>query len=115
VHPEIVTRMRGEMRRLRSSSRPPAVIVVDAPLLVGSGLEAECDEIVLVDAPDEARVERTRRTRGWTEAVHRARERAQGDLARRRAAATRILENRGSVADLERAAENLYAGWAGPR
>jgi dephospho-CoA kinase len=110
VHPIILARILSDLREARSSPRPPGVVVIDAPLLLGSPLQAECDEIVFVDAPEDVRLARTA-ARGWTPEEHRARERAQGDLAARKRAATRVLANRGALGDLESAAATLHAAW----
>jgi dephospho-CoA kinase len=111
LHPRILGRIESELRRARAETPPPPVFVIDAPLLTESPLRTMCDEIVYVDAPEDARLARTRVERNWTAEEHRAREKAQADLDRRRRAASRVLDNRGTVQDLERACASLYAAW----
>ena len=63
-----------------------------------------------MDAPEAVRLARTRE-RGWDADHHRARERAQASLDRRRSAATRIIQNAGTREDLERACRALFEEW----
>jgi dephospho-CoA kinase len=115
VHPRILARMEAELAEIRALPSPPPVVVIDAPLLTESPLLAACDEIVFVDAPEAARLARTRAERKWDEAQHRARERAQPALARRRQAATHLLDNSGSPEDLQRACAALFQKWTAGR
>jgi dephospho-CoA kinase len=110
VHPRILERMQSEIAAIRSDPAPPPLVVIDAPLLIESPLLAACDEIVYVDAPEAVRLARTRE-RGWDAEHHRARERAQASLDRRRSAATRVLQNAGTREDLERACRALFEEW----
>jgi dephospho-CoA kinase len=115
VHPRILARLEADLAAIRALPSPPAVVVIDAPLLTESPLRAACDEIVFVDAPEAARLARTRAERRWDPADHRARERAQTDLERRRNSATRVIDNSGTPEDLERACDALYQSWVPPR
>jgi dephospho-CoA kinase len=113
VHPRILSRIESQLVRIRSQPSPPEVVIVDAPLLSESPLAESCDEIVFVEAPEAVRMSRTRAARSWAADDHRARERAQKDLEKKRAGATRVLSNAGSLEDLERACAALWAEWTG--
>jgi dephospho-CoA kinase len=115
VHPRILARMRGELAGFRGSPSPPPIVVIDAPLLTESPLLADCDEVVFVDAPETARLARTRADRRWNAAHHRARELAQPPVAARRKAATAVIDNSGTPEDLERACLALFRRWAESR
>jgi dephospho-CoA kinase len=115
VHPRILARLQAALAEARTLPSPPAVVVIDAPLLVETPLAAACDEIVFVDAPEAVRQARTLQERRWDSAHHRARERAQPPVELRRRKATRVLDNSGSPEDLERACRALYAGWVAAR
>lgn len=84
------------------------VLVHDVPLLVENDLMQMYDEIVVVDVPAEVQLDRLVRLRGMDESEARARVAAQADPARRRAAATVVLDNSGSVRRLEEQVEALW-------
>lgn len=86
-----------------------AVLVHDHPLLVEMGMAAACDEVVVVDVPADVQVERMVRDRGMSEDEARARIAAQSPREERLAAATCVLDNTGTVADLLTAVDALWA------
>ncbi|GAA2070278.1 dephospho-CoA kinase [Aeromicrobium halocynthiae] len=85
------------------------VVLHDHPLLVEMGMAQGCDVVVVVDVPPEVQVERLVRDRGMSEDEARARLAAQADRDDRRAAADVVLDNSGSVADLESAVDRLWS------
>jgi len=95
LHPRI-ERIRGEIFRAAES---PRALVIDAPLLLEVGLDAECDHVIHVDAPREIRLERVRE-RGWDASELQRREAAQWALDRKRDRADHVLSNDGSLATL---------------
>lgn len=76
------------------------VVVVDHPLLVESGAAAGFGTVVVVEAPEEVRVQRLVDARGMDEADARARMATQADDATRRAAATHVIDNAGPTEEL---------------
>jgi dephospho-CoA kinase len=78
-----------------------AVLVHDVPLLVESHMEDLYDEVVVVDVPLEVQVQRLVTLRRMAEEDAQARIAAQADRDTRLASATRVIDNSGSVADLE--------------
>ncbi|HUE96476.1 MAG TPA: dephospho-CoA kinase [Longimicrobiaceae bacterium] len=106
VHPE-VNRLRIQQIDLAMAGGLP-LIVADIPLLFEAGLEKEFDVIVLVDAPEEVRLQRLMEDRGL------AREQAQRMLAaqwpaeRKRPGARFVIENRGTLAELRVRAEAVW-------
>jgi dephospho-CoA kinase len=111
THPPIRAKIRAELQAARKAGVP--VIVLDVPLLLendaGHGLLAECDETVFVDASDELREARASAARGWRPGEVARREAVQMPLAAKRARAGRVVENRGSLAELEASVETLAA------
>lgn len=110
VHPLIARRA----EELRATADEQAVLVHDVPLLAENAMAAGYDEVVVVEAPLAERLRRLA-ARGLDEAAARARIQAQASDEQRRAVATVLLDNSGSVAELERQVE---AAWerilAGP-
>ena len=106
VHPE-VERLRSERERAAAESGV-RLIVHMIPLLFETGMEDRFDEVVLVDAPAELRRERLVRDRGLTSAEADAMIAAQDAAAGKRQLATRVIDNSGTLAELERAAEEVW-------
>jgi dephospho-CoA kinase len=85
-----------------------AVVVHDVPLLVETGRVGDYDVVVVVDAPDEARIGRLREGRGWDAATSRARMAAQAPREERLAAADEVLSNDGDVDALIAQVDRLW-------
>lgn len=96
IHPLV----RASFIDLAEASGVP--IVFEATRLVEAGYAPDFDLVVTVEAPEELRRSRAV-ARGLGEAEARARLLAQGDGAARRAVADRVIQNDGSLADLEAA------------
>ena len=104
VHPLV-----GAAAAERYAQAPPdAVLVHDVPLLVENGMAPLFDVVVVVDAPDELRVERLVR-RGMAEADARARIAAQATREQRNAVAHHVVDNSGTLDELR---ERVAALWA---
>lgn len=84
------------------------VLVHDVPLLVESGLEDSYDEVIVVDVPPEVQLDRLVRLRGMDPVEAQQRISAQATRDRRLSAATQVLVNDGSLADLEAGVEALW-------
>jgi len=105
VHPLV----RAEGRRLEAAAPPGRLVVHDIPLLVESGQAGDFDVVVVVDVPEEVQVLRMVGDRGWTEEEARGRLAAQAAREDRLAVATYVIDNTGSLADLRRRVEEVYA------
>jgi dephospho-CoA kinase len=104
LHPRIRERILAEMRQL--STAVPAV-VIDAPLLIESGWNAICQAVVFVDAPRELRLQRAQ-TRGWTAEEFSRREAAQMPIEEKRRSASHVVNNAGSLADLDAEVDRFW-------
>lgn len=87
---------------------PQAITIEDIPLLAETSGAARFHGVIVVHAATELRVERLR-GRGLTEADARSRMRAQATDAQRLAIADYVLENAGSVAELQAQIAELWA------
>ena len=85
-----------------------AVVVHDHPLLVEVGMDAFCDLVVVVDVPEDVQLERLVSLRGMTESDARARLAAQTSREVRTAAADIVLDNTGSIEDLEARVDEIW-------
>lgn len=109
THPCIRAGIADELAALGRRADPPAVVVVEHPLLVESGATATVDTVVVVEAPSAQRVARLVEERGMTVEDARARIAAQADDATRRAAADVLVHNDGPREALAGAARDLLA------
>jgi len=106
VHPEVERLRLGRERAL--AARGVRAVVHMIPLLFETALEDRFDAVVLVDAPTELRRERIVRDRGLTTAEADAMIAAQEPAAEKRALATLVIDNTGTLEDLERGAEEAW-------
>ena len=107
VHPAVGALRDREYKR--AEGRGERIVVADIPLLFEVGLQHEFDCIVLVDAPASAREARLVRDRGLTPDEARRMIAAQMPSDAKRDQADYIIENSGTLADLERKAAEVWA------
>jgi dephospho-CoA kinase len=107
VHPG-VTRLR-DREIAKARERGDDLVVCVIPLLFERNLVEEFDAIVLVDAPRPVRLERLVRTRGLdeTDAMNMIVSQMPAEL--KRARADYVIENNGSLEDLERDVDELWS------
>jgi dephospho-CoA kinase len=106
VHPE-VARLRQDAIR-DAAAGGAAVVVCDIPLLFEADRASAFDRIVLVDAPEEVRLDRLVRDRGLSPAEAAAMIAAQMPAAGKRRMADHVIDNDGTLADLEERVEALW-------
>ncbi len=104
VHPLVFERIVA----LEEAATEADLVVHDIPLLAESGRAATFDAVIVVDAPPEVQVERMVRDRGWTREEAEARIAAQAGREDRRAIATYIIDNTGSLEDLRERVRAVY-------
>lgn len=112
LHPRIRARLRQQAEQL--ADQGIQVVVLDAPLLLEAGWEADCDVLLLIDSPRPLRLARARR-RGWTEDQFIEREAAQMEVAAKRERADFIVKNDGHVEELRRQVEQFWTQSVAPR
>lgn len=106
VHPLVRAAIAAQVAELAGTD---AVVVLEIPLLVESGRSYGASKVIVVDCPEEAAVRRLVEGRGMDEADARRRMAAQVSRAERLAAADLVIDNSGSVADLGRQVDALWA------
>jgi dephospho-CoA kinase len=107
VHPAV--RRRREQLMREAAQRGDAIVVNDIPLLFEAMDPDAFDVVVLIDAPVELRRRRLLATRGLS--AHEADRmiRAQMPAERKRGRSHLVIENAGSLAELEEAARHAFA------
>jgi dephospho-CoA kinase len=106
VHPVIFAGIADDLERLR---RTDAIVVLDAALLVETGLDSVVDVMVLVVAPEQARKRRLESSRGMSFAESTSRMRAQSRADEMIEGADIVVSNDGSLEDLAAEAERVWA------
>lgn len=96
VHPLVYERILAA----EAMTTPGSVVVHDVPLLAENGRADEFDAVVVIDVSEEVQVSRLVKDRGWVEADARARIAAQATREERRAIATKVVDNTGTLEDL---------------
>ncbi|WP_193614391.1 dephospho-CoA kinase [Nocardioides lijunqiniae] len=109
VHPLVFERIVA----LEQEAPEGAVVVHDIPLLAESGRADTFDAVLVVDVPAETQVERMLRDRGWTREDAESRIASQATREDRLAVATHVVDNTGSLEDLRRRVEEVYAELTG--
>jgi dephospho-CoA kinase len=105
IHPRVARRM-AELER---AAGPGAIVVHDVPLIAENGRAGAYDVVVVVDAPPKVQAERLVRRRGMTREQARARMAAQASREQRLAIADIVIDNSGSLAELDRQVGDLWA------
>jgi dephospho-CoA kinase len=106
IHP--LVRARGA--ELEAAAPAEAVVVHDIPLLAETGQADAFDAVVVVDVPVEVQMERMVRLRGMSPQEAQSRVAAQATREQRRAVATYVIDNTGTLEDLrDRVAEVFEA------
>ena len=105
THPEVARLLAEALEPLRETDD---VVVYGSPLLVEAGTAAGCNVVVVVAAPEEEQLRRVGAQRALEESDVRARMDAQASAAERAAAADVILDNGGTLEELEAQVERLW-------
>lgn len=106
VHPE-VRRLRDE-RVAEAREAGAEVVVEEVPLLLEKEMEDRFDVVVTVDAPRGVRRRRVAEGRGVDAGTFRAIEAAQWPADRKRETADYVIDNGGSLDELEAAARRVW-------
>ncbi len=109
VHPLV----RARAAELVAAAPPDAVVVQDVPLLVETGQAGSYDLVLVVEADLDTRVRRLV-GRGLSEDDARARIAAQATDEQRRAVADVVLDNSGTVEELEAQVERFWTERVAP-
>jgi dephospho-CoA kinase len=104
VHPLV----RSRAAAIVAAAPDDAVVVQDIPLLVETGQGSDFHLVVVVDAPEDVRLQRMLEHRGMTGEAARSRMAAQASREDRLAAADVILDNSGGMQDLLDQVDRLW-------
>lgn len=105
LHP----RIRARAVELIAAAPPGTVVVQDVPLLVETGQAGAYDLVVVVEAPEQLRLQRLAQDRGMAADEARARMASQATDEQRRAVADAVLVNDRTPDDLRAKVDALWA------
>jgi dephospho-CoA kinase len=97
LHPAVIRRMRAWATKIRGEGRVGVAVV---PLLFEAGMEKEWDAVVCVASDERTMLERLAQ-RGLSPQEAKARIASQWPVREKMARADRVIENNGSLAELE--------------
>jgi dephospho-CoA kinase len=110
VHPEVRRMFAEGCEEYRDSDR---VVVFSAPLLVETGMHTAFDLLIVVSAPVATQIERLMRDRGMAERDIQARIAVQLPLEAKAEVADILVDNEGTLEELERRVEQVWRDLAG--
>ncbi len=105
IHP----RVRARAAEIEAGAAADAIVVHDIPLLVETGQADRFDLVLVVDVPLEVQVQRLTAQRGMTDEEAKQRIASQASRDDRLAAADVVVDNSGSLADLDRRLDEVWA------
>jgi dephospho-CoA kinase len=109
VHPLVHEHMRAAEEAAIEAGGQDTVLVHDIPLLAEGGRGSAFDLVIVVDVAPEIQLERLVDKRGMPADQARARMAAQATREQRLAAADIVIDNSGTLADLDRRVAEVWA------
>ncbi|WP_337590388.1 dephospho-CoA kinase [Kribbella sindirgiensis] len=105
IHP----RVRARAAEIEAGAAADAIVVHDIPLLVETGQADKFDLVLVVDVPVDVQVERLTTQRGMPDEEAKRRIASQASRDERLAVADVVVGNAGSLADLDRRVDEVWA------
>jgi dephospho-CoA kinase len=105
VHPLVGERM----AEIAAAAPSDAILLYDVPLIAENKLAKGFDVVVVVDVPTDVQLDRLVRLRGMSEADAKARMAHQATREQRLAIADLVIDNSGSLEDLDRQVRETWA------
>ncbi|MBW3562316.1 MAG: dephospho-CoA kinase, long form [Actinobacteria bacterium] len=110
IHPRVRQRIAERLGEIAADERERnRIVVLDVPLLVEGGGDHGYEAVLVVTAPEEVRVRRLVEDRGMDPGDVRARISSQASDEERLAVATHVIGNAGTMDELERQVDEVYA------
>ncbi len=107
VHPGVRTETAQRLEAIRQAV-PDAVVILDVPLLFEAGMAHDLDALIVVYVPEWLQIERLIARDHLTPAEALARIRAQMPLEQKRARATHVIDNSGTIEQTRSQALAIY-------
>jgi dephospho-CoA kinase len=98
VHPGVISETAGRLAEIEKN-QPGAVVILDVPLLIESGMNAGLSDIIVVYVPESLQIERLMKRDALTQDQALARIRSQMPIEEKKKRATIVIDNSGSRED----------------
>lgn len=108
VHPFVFEAMADAIRRIEASD-PSAIVILDVPLLIESGMHLHLPEVLLVYAPESVQMERLMRRDSFGAEQAMARIRSQMPIDEKRRHATIVIDNSHTIGETTRQVEAAFS------
>ena len=115
VHPKVRKEIAQRIADHESGASPAAVALVDAALLVESGIHRDLDALIVVACPEPIQIARAVARGGLSEVEARARIAAQAPLAEKLAVADHVIDNGASLDETKRQVIRVWDALGGGR
>lgn len=108
IHPKVIQQILEEIARTRQRKQHAAPIIVEAALLIESGLHKFVDEIILVKANRRLQLERIFKQRGISKQDALQRLKMQMDVQEKMKFADVVIDNRGNLNQTKKQVEDIW-------
>jgi len=108
VHPRVREEISRRIEAEASAPSPARVALVDAALLVESGIHRDLDALIVVSCRETTQIARAVARGGLTEGEATARVAAQAPLAEKLSAADYVIDNEGSLDETKRQVRRVW-------
>jgi dephospho-CoA kinase len=95
IHPEVFTETATRLAEIEKK-QPDAVVILDVPLLIESGMDTGLSDIIVVYVPESVQIQRLMTRDALTQAQTLARIRSQMPIEEKKKRATIVIDNSGS-------------------
>jgi dephospho-CoA kinase len=107
VHPGVISETATRLAEIESN-QPGAVVILDVPLLIESGMDAGLSDIIVVYVPESIQIQRLMIRDALTQAQSLARIRSQMPIEEKKRRATIVIDNSGSREDTRNISLRVY-------
>ena len=107
VHPFVFEAMAEAIQRIEAED-PSAIVILDVPLLIESGMHRHLPEVLLVYAPESVQMERLMKRDGFDAEQAMARIRSQMPIDEKRFYATIVIDNSHFIDETARQVEETF-------
>lgn len=107
THPRIRERILQKLHDLKTQENAPQTVVLDIPLLLESGWDTICQQIIFVATPESLRIQNASK-RGWSQADYLARQAMQMPLPEKEKRSSVVFTNAGTLEDLQAKVSKWY-------
>ena len=107
VHPGVISETTARLAEIERN-QPGAVVILDVPLLIESGMNAGLSDIIVVYIPEPVQIQRLMGRDALTQAQALARIRSQMPIEEKKKRATIVIDNSGSLENTRHISLTVY-------